>query len=55
MDLAHELRNGATDQEMSEKILDLWKKRDDRYSELRSSDPTKFTGDEKIEMSYIGG
>ncbi len=55
LDLANELRNGATDQEMSEKLLNLWEKRQDRYSELRSSDPNKFTGNEKIEMSYIGG
>ena len=55
LDLAHELRNGCTNEEISEKILALWEKRDDRYSELRSSGPTKFTNDEKIEMSYIGG
>ena len=35
-------------------LSNLWGKRDDRYSELRSS-ATPPSGDKKVEMSYIGG
>ena len=50
--LKNMLRNGSTNLEIREKIIEIWGKRDDRYSELR-----KFSdkGSEKIEMSYIGG
>ena len=51
-DLKNMLRNGSTNFEIREKIIQIWEKRDDRYSELR-----KFSdkNSEKIEMSYIGG
>ncbi len=56
-DLRALLRNGASDEELSEVMAGIWRSRTDRYSELRSS----FTGGvdrggrKKIEMSYIGG
>lgn len=46
------LRNGATDAEIAERIAQVWSKRADRYSELRSE---KTSGLPKVEMSHIGG
>ena len=51
-DLKNMLRNGSTDSEIREKIIQIWEKREDRYSELRQF---SSKGSEKIEMSYIGG
>ena len=51
-DLRAPLRGGATDDEIRESIAAIWTRRDDRYSEIRTSQTTKL---EKIEMSYIGG
>ena len=46
------LRSGASDVELSAALGSRWGRRDDRYSELRSSNtPTP----PRIEMSYIGG
>lgn len=46
------LRSGVSDDEIREKIIDIWKKREDRYSELRSDETDDLP---KIEMSFIGG
>ncbi|MCC7118667.1 MAG: GTP 3',8-cyclase MoaA [Anaerolineales bacterium] len=46
------LRNGGTDEEISQRIAQVWTKRADRYSELRSE---KTIGLPKVEMSHIGG
>jgi cyclic pyranopterin phosphate synthase len=46
------LRNGATDAEISEKITQVWGRRGDRYSELRSENTISLP---KVEMSHIGG
>ena len=46
------MRAGATDADLNELIAGVWIARDDRYSELRSSDTA---GLKKIEMSFIGG
>jgi cyclic pyranopterin phosphate synthase len=51
-DLREPLRGGATDEELGEVIRQIWSKREDRYSEIRSAE-TK--GVRRIEMSYIGG
>ena len=46
------IRNGASDAALSAALGSRWSRRDDRYSELRSSStPTP----PRIEMSYIGG
>jgi cyclic pyranopterin phosphate synthase len=51
-DLRGLLRSGAGDGELDEAIRQVWRRRTDRYSELRS----RATPDlEKVEMSYIGG
>jgi cyclic pyranopterin phosphate synthase len=51
-DLRQLLRDGASDQEISDAVDSLWRKRDDRYSEIRSDETAELP---KVEMSYIGG
>jgi cyclic pyranopterin phosphate synthase len=51
-DLRAPLRLGASDEELSELIREIWNHRKDRYSELRTA---QTTARPKIEMSYIGG
>jgi cyclic pyranopterin phosphate synthase len=51
-DLRKLLRGGASDVEISEAIRSIWLGRDDRYSEIRSSETVERP---KVEMSYIGG
>jgi cyclic pyranopterin phosphate synthase len=51
-DLRGPLRAGATDDELSALVAGVWRTRDDRYSEVRSS---ATTGTRKVEMSHIGG
>jgi len=46
------LRNSASDDEISQAIGNVWNKRDDRYSELRSENTIPLP---KVEMSHIGG
>jgi cyclic pyranopterin phosphate synthase len=51
-DLRKLVRSGATDAEISQAIASVWGRRDDRYSEERSSETVNLP---KVEMSYIGG
>lgn len=51
-DLRSLLRGGHSDAQISAAVGDLWNRREDRYSEIRSS---QTRGLRKIEMSYIGG
>ena len=51
-DLRELLRSDASDDDISAAISSVWKKRDDRYSELRSSQTQDLP---RVEMSYIGG
>ena len=46
------IRDGAGDDDLETALRDIWERRGDRYSELRSSETT---GWQKVEMSYIGG
>ena len=46
------LRGGADDAAIQAKIAEVWSKRDDRYSEIRTA---ATAGMKKVEMSYIGG
>jgi len=50
-DLRALLRNGASDEAISQAIAQIWTSRGDRYSQLRGS----TTAGPRIEMSYIGG
>ena len=52
-DLRALLRQGAGEQELLRTVADLWRGRDDRYSELRLGETAPSR--EKVEMSYIGG
>ena len=51
-DLRHLLREGANDEHIADVINAIWKKRTDRYSEIRTSETILSP---KVEMSYIGG
>lgn len=46
------LRNGATDQEISDLLGRVWSVRNDRYSEIRTEDTIPLA---RVEMSHIGG
>ena len=66
-DLRALLRGGFTDEQMASAVAHIWRKRDDRYSELRATlapdtgaDTDIDTGvnssnPKRVEMSYIGG
>jgi cyclic pyranopterin phosphate synthase len=51
-DLRALLRAGASDDDLSDALAALWRRRDDRYSELRSA---RTASTPKVEMSFIGG
>jgi len=51
-DLRALIRGGASDDEISTAIADVWHARTDRYSEIRTNETAKL---HKVEMSYIGG
>jgi len=51
-DLKSLLRGGADDAAIRDSIVAVWRLRDDRYSEIRTSETAKKP---KVEMSYIGG
>lgn len=52
-DLKTPLRDGASDDQLEERIERIWGRRDDRYSEIRTS-MTRGTR-RKVEMYHIGG
>ena len=52
IDLRAPLRDGATDDEIAGRVRAAWAERQDRYSELRSSETANLA---RVEMSYIGG
>jgi cyclic pyranopterin phosphate synthase len=54
-DLRSPLRSGATDDELHDILAGIWTRRDDRYSEMRSSATAELEEARKVEMSYIGG
>jgi cyclic pyranopterin phosphate synthase len=51
-DLRGLLRGGASDADLSEALAEIWRVRDDRYSDLRTAETADLP---KVEMSYIGG
>lgn len=51
-DLRALLRSGATDEEILTKVGGIWRKRTDRYSEIRTEETAHAP---KVEMSHIGG
>ena len=51
-DLRAPLRLGVSDDDLAKRLRDIWTKRSDRYSELRTAETASLP---KVEMSYIGG
>ncbi|HYP19154.1 MAG TPA: GTP 3',8-cyclase MoaA [Chloroflexia bacterium] len=51
-DLRALLRTGNTDEEMSAFVAKIWRRRTDRYSDLRTLETVRRS---KVEMSHIGG
>ncbi len=51
-DIRDLVRSTISDDEIYESIKNIWSYRDDRYSEIRSSNTVNLP---KVEMSYIGG
>jgi len=51
-DMRRLLRGGTTDGDIGSAISEIWARRADRYSEIRTENTSKLR---KIEMSYIGG
>lgn len=51
-DLRDTLRSGSSDKKLRGLLADIWRRRADRYSELRFVEGTSVS---RIEMSYIGG
>lgn len=54
-DLLGRLRAGASDEEITQFIADIWRGRRDRYSDERAELLAKNEPRQKVEMSYIGG
>ncbi|RSD29367.1 GTP 3',8-cyclase MoaA [Mesobacillus subterraneus] len=52
-DIRDFVRAGATDDEIRQRITDIWNHRTDRYSDERTAETV--ANRKKIEMSYIGG
>lgn len=52
-DLKEFMRKGASDEEIKERIINIWTGRKDRYSDERTEETA--ANRKKIEMSYIGG
>ena len=52
LDILSLMRDGKDDTEISNMIKQIWKSREDRYSEIRSQ---KSSIEDRVEMSYIGG
>jgi cyclic pyranopterin phosphate synthase len=51
-DLRAFLRDGASDEEIEQRLATIWRARTDRYSELRTEETSKTR---KIEMYHLGG
>ena len=50
------IRDGISDEVLTERVASLWRARSDRYSEIRTFETDKLSElGPKIEMSYIGG
>jgi len=51
-DIKSMLRDGSSDDQIAQRIYDIWKEREDRYSQIRSENTNDLP---KVEMSFIGG
>ena len=53
-DIKSWIRSGMDDYEIEDRLVSIWQKRDNRYSELRYLKQND-ADEEKVEMYYIGG
>ncbi len=51
-DLKSLLRSGASDETLTQAVAAIWRRREDRYSEIRTAETARAS---KVEMSFIGG
>jgi cyclic pyranopterin phosphate synthase len=51
-DLRAPLRAGASDEELADRLTGVWRRRADRYSEVRGAQTRDLP---RVEMSHIGG
>jgi len=51
-DIKSLMRNESTDEEIAQAIYQIWKEREDHYSQIRSENTNDLP---KVEMSFIGG
>src|SRR5215475_11222860 len=54
-DLRALIRSGASDDDLSARLAEIWRVRGDRYSELRAQATDGLDDAPRVEMSYIGG
>ena len=54
-DLRGPIRHGASDDELLKLILETWRRRSDRYSQLRAEETPRASTPPKVEMHRIGG
>ncbi|MSP96275.1 MAG: GTP 3',8-cyclase MoaA [Betaproteobacteria bacterium] len=54
-DLRTLLRAGASETDLRDEIVAVWRLRVDRYSQIRTAQTTTASSAAKVEMSYIGG
>ena len=54
-DLRAQLRSGASDEDLYQRIAGIWTVREDRYSELRAAMTDDLPVLDRVEMSHIGG
>lgn len=54
-DLRGPMRDGASDEELYDRIAGVWTMREDRYSELRAAMTDDLPRMGRVEMSHIGG
>jgi GTP 3',8-cyclase len=54
-DLRALLRSGATDDELLGELGRVWSRRTDRYSAMRAEASAREAGQDRVEMSFIGG
>lgn len=55
VDLRDPMRDGATDDDLLATISEIWERREDRYSELRTAETAEMPSFSKVEMYQIGG
>ncbi|MDE3259751.1 MAG: GTP 3',8-cyclase MoaA [Gemmatimonadota bacterium] len=55
VDLRDPMRDGASNDDLLATILEIWERREDRYSESRTAETAEMPSFSKVEMYQIGG